>query len=193
MTEAISHACWSHLHFAEIVRIEGEDLENPNQRHGGETAKGLDAIVVPGGFGKRGFEGKIQAIRYAREHDLPFLGLCLGMQAAAVEFARHVCGLKGANSTEMDPKCADPVISLMEEQESVVDLGGTMRLGRIRARSVRKPRRLAAAMVVSRSCTNAIAIALNSTVITVNRSRLRGCTLPVFTKSPIMTGSSWSR
>jgi len=88
-----------------------------------------DGILVPGGFGERGIEGKILAIRYAREHDIPFLGLCLGMQLAVVEFARNVVGLKSANSTEFDQDTPYPVIDLLPEQEDVVDMGATMRLG----------------------------------------------------------------
>ncbi|MGC8657815.1 MAG: CTP synthase [Desulfomonilaceae bacterium] len=89
----------------------------------------VDGILVPGGFGSRGVEGKIQAVRYARENRIPFFGICLGMQIAVVEFARNVCNLDGANSTEFDPGTAYPVIHLMDEQRSVIDKGGTMRLG----------------------------------------------------------------
>ena len=86
-------------------------------------------IVVPGGFGVRGLEGKICAARYAREHKIPYLGLCLGMQVAVCEFARHVAGLSDANSTEFEPECPHPVIDLMSSQEDVTEKGGTMRLG----------------------------------------------------------------
>ena len=89
----------------------------------------VDGILVPGGFGYRGIEGKIRAIKYAREHKVPFLGLCLGMQCAVIEFARNVLGMKGANSTEFNKKTSYPVIGLLEEQEEVSDMGGTMRLG----------------------------------------------------------------
>ncbi|HEX5614941.1 MAG TPA: CTP synthase [Acidimicrobiia bacterium] len=89
----------------------------------------LDGIVVPGGFGFRGIEGKVAAAGYAREHGVPYLGLCLGMQCAVIEFARNVCGLVGANSSEFDPHSPAPVIDLMDEQREIVDLGGTMRLG----------------------------------------------------------------
>ena len=89
----------------------------------------LDGVVIPGGFGYRGVEGKIQAIRFARENDLPLLGLCLGLQCAVIEFARSVLGLSEANSTEFDPSTPDPVIDLMASQEDVEDMGGTMRLG----------------------------------------------------------------
>lgn len=95
----------------------------------GSYLEDLDGIVVPGGFGYRGVEGKIQAIRYAREHDMPFLGLCLGLQCAVIEFARSVLSLTDANSTEFDPSTAHPVIDLMSSQEDVEDMGGTMRLG----------------------------------------------------------------
>lgn len=90
---------------------------------------GLDGILVAPGFGERGIEGKIMAVRYARENDVPFLGICLGMQMAVIEFARNVLGLNKANSTEMDTETPDPVISLMEEQKLVTNMGGTMRLG----------------------------------------------------------------
>jgi CTP synthase len=89
----------------------------------------FDGILVPGGFGVRGIEGKVRAARYAREHDVPYLGICLGLQVAVIEFARHVAGLEGANSTEFDPYTPHPVIDLMPEQLEVAGLGGTMRLG----------------------------------------------------------------
>jgi len=89
----------------------------------------VDGILVPGGFGTRGTEGKIEAIRYAREEKIPFLGICLGMQMAIVEFARDVIGYKDANSIELDPETTHPVIALMPEQNGVEDLGGTLRLG----------------------------------------------------------------
>lgn len=89
----------------------------------------VDGIVIPGGFGERGTEGKIQSIKYARENNIPFLGLCLGLQCAVIEFARNVCGMEGANSTEFDPNSPYPVIDLMESQKDVNKIGGTMRLG----------------------------------------------------------------
>jgi CTP synthase len=91
--------------------------------------RGLDAILVPGGFGVRGTEGKISAIKYAREQKVPFFGICLGLQMAAIEFARDVLGLKDANSLELDEKTPHPVVTLMEGQKGVSDKGGTMRLG----------------------------------------------------------------
>jgi CTP synthase len=106
--------------------VDSEDLEKPG---GEKLLRGVSGILVPGGFGYRGIEGKIKAIKYARERRIPFFGLCLGMQCAVIEFARNRCRLKGANSTEFDPATAHPVISLLEEQRSVKDMGGTMRLG----------------------------------------------------------------
>jgi CTP synthase len=130
VTESIDHAAYANLVKANIVRIESESLEKDPDWE--EKFRGVDGILVPGGFGKRGFEGKLKAIRYARESGTPYLGLCLGMQAASIEFARNVLGLEDANSTEMDEKTAEPIIVLMESQKDVVavgNLGGTMRLG----------------------------------------------------------------
>ena len=91
--------------------------------------KNSKGIVVPGGFGSRGIEGKIKAITYARENNIPFLGLCLGMQLACIEFARNVCGITSANSTEFDELTNDPIIDLMSDQKQVINMGGTLRLG----------------------------------------------------------------
>lgn len=124
--EALTHGGMAHQTGVEIVRIGAEAIES------GEAAaemKGVHGILVPGGFGARGIEGKIQAARYARENGIPFLGICLGLQCAVIEYARNVCGLAGANSTEIDKATPHPVVCLMEEQEQVIDLGGTMRLG----------------------------------------------------------------
>jgi CTP synthase len=96
--------------------------------------EGYDGLLVPGGFGVRGIEGMINAIKYARDHDLPFFGICLGMQVAIIEFARHACGMAGTTSTEFEPECDAPVISLMANQREVKDMGGTMRLGAYAAR-----------------------------------------------------------
>jgi CTP synthase len=90
---------------------------------------GLDGVIVPGGFGSRGVEGKIEVVRYCRENGLPFLGICYGLQMAVIEFARNVCGLDGANTTEVDSKCAHPVVDILESQKGIEDKGGTMRLG----------------------------------------------------------------
>ena len=91
--------------------------------------KGIQGILIPGGFGSRGIEGKIRAVKYARENKIPFFGICLGMQVATIEFARNVCGMKDANSTEFDKDTKYPVISLLEEQKNVKKMGATMRLG----------------------------------------------------------------
>jgi CTP synthase len=109
-----------------IKKISSEDIE----KHGPEKVlKGLGGILVPGGFGERGIEGKVDAVRYAREAGVPYFGICLGMQLACVEFARNVVGLTEANSTEFDRETPHPVITLLAEQLDVVDRGGTMRLG----------------------------------------------------------------
>lgn len=125
--EALTHAGAEHESRIKIVNLAAGDLEKKGVV--GELGD-LDGLLIPGGFGERGIEGKIMAARYARENNVPFLGLCLGMQIATIEYARHVCGLTDANSTEFDPATPYPVICLMEEQASVKDLGGTMRLGK---------------------------------------------------------------
>jgi CTP synthase len=126
VAESLKHGGFHHGVDVEIDWIQAEDVE-------GLLADGrlrdLDGIVIPGGFGERGIEGKIAAAGYAREHDIPCLGLCLGMQAMTIEFARNVLGLQGAHSSEFDPTSPYPVIDLMESQRDVTDLGGTMRLG----------------------------------------------------------------
>ncbi len=130
VNESIKYACWDSSRKPEIEAISAERYEkDPSLVK--ELSK-YDGIIVPGGFGNRGIEGKIEAIRYCREKGIPMFGLCLGMQLAVIEFARNVCGIKGAHSTEMEPDCAEPVIDLMEEQKGLVkgkDYGGTMRLG----------------------------------------------------------------
>ena len=129
--EALQHAGMARDARVEVVPIEAETLEG----RGGAAAAArraladFDGILVPGGFGSRGVEGKIAAIRYAREHKVPLLGICLGMQCAVIEFARHVAGWEDANSTEFDPATKHPVIDLMESQRGVTQKGGTMRLG----------------------------------------------------------------
>ncbi len=111
------------------VKIRWIDSEEVTEENVSGLLNGVDGILVPGGFGTRGTEGKITAIRYAREQKIPFLGICLGMQMAIVEYARHVLRYKDANSIELDPDTKHPVIALMPEQDGVVDLGGTLRLG----------------------------------------------------------------
>lgn len=111
------------------VKIRWIHSENLSVDSVEKTMEGLDGILVAPGFGERGFDGKLDAIRYARENNIPFLGICLGMQAAVIEYARNVLGLEGANSTEMNAGTAHPVIDLMDEQKQVTEKGGTMRLG----------------------------------------------------------------
>ncbi len=123
--EALKHAGFHHGARVNLTWLASDEIVGT----AADVLAGADGIVVPGGFGIRGVEGKVEAIRYARESGVPFLGLCLGLQCAVVEFARHACGLEGANSSEFDPSTAHPVIDLLPEQEGVVDLGGTMRLG----------------------------------------------------------------
>src|SRR3954449_1995203 len=124
--EALEHAGTHHGVRVEVEWIDVEALESPEAQSALES---VDGILVPGGFGVRGVEGKIRAARYARENEVPYLGICLGMQVAVAEFARHVAGMDGANSTEFDPETPFPVIDLLPEQKEVRDLGGTMRLG----------------------------------------------------------------
>jgi CTP synthase len=124
--EALKHAG---LHNGCRVHVQWLDAENMSYEEAAEVLDGVDGVLVPGGFGSRGWEGKILACQVARERNIPYLGICLGMHVAVSEFARHVVGLDGANSTEMDPETPFPVIDLLPEQKGVEDLGGTMRLG----------------------------------------------------------------
>ncbi len=126
VVESLRHAGY---HQRAKVVIEWIAAEDVNERTAEVLLSGLDGIVIPGGFGERGIEGKIAAVRWSREHDLPTLGLCLGLQVMVVEYARDVADMPGANSTEFDPDTPYPVIDLMDEQQGVTDLGGTMRLG----------------------------------------------------------------
>ena len=128
ITESLRHAAVANeaeldIHWVNAEEIEADDTDMD------KVMVGVDGILVPGGFGNRGIEGKIKAIQYAREHKIPFFGICLGMQCAVIEFARHVCGMADANSSEFNPNSTHPVIDLMPEQLDVEDLGGTMRLG----------------------------------------------------------------
>ena len=128
ITESLRHAAVANeaeldIHWVNAEEIEADDTDMA------KVMTGVDGILVPGGFGNRGIEGKIKAIQYAREHKIPFFGICLGMQCAVIEFARHVCGMADANSSEFNPNSTHPVIDLMPEQIDVEDLGGTMRLG----------------------------------------------------------------
>ena len=124
--EAIIHGGVANDCGVEIVQVDAEDIE----KNGAEKMlKGLGGILVPGGFGERGIEGKILAAQYARENKIPYLGLCLGMQIATIEFARNVLKLAKAHSTEFDPNTPHPVIAMLDEQKRVTKKGGTMRLG----------------------------------------------------------------
>jgi len=111
------------------VRLEWVDSAELTSSNVAERLEGINGVIVPGGFGVRGADGKIECIRYAREHRLPYLGLCYGMQLAVIEYARHVCGLTHANSTEIEPDCPHPIIDLLPEQKKIEGLGGNMRLG----------------------------------------------------------------
>ena len=124
--ESLTHAGIANNCAVNIVRIDAEALETPE---GLNKLKGMNGILVPGGFGDRGIEGKIAAVKYARDNGTPYFGLCLGLQIAVIEFARNVLGLEGANSYEVDEKTPYPVISMMDEQKSIVEKGATMRLG----------------------------------------------------------------
>ena len=124
--EALKHGGFHHGVDIQIDWISSDDLEAEDAA---TVLRGVQGIVVPGGFGWRGVEGKLDAVRYAREEGVPYLGLCLGLQCAVIEFARNVCGLEDANSSEFDPATPHPVIDLLPEQKNVTDLGGSMRLG----------------------------------------------------------------
>ena len=146
LSEALSHAGIHTRTRVEILYVDSEDIE----QSGTECLEGMDAILVPGGFGKRGIEGKILAARFARENRVPYLGICLGMQVAVIEYARHIAGLADANSTEFDSETPHPVIALItewinqrgmvEQRDEGSDLGGTMRLGAQKSRLRRESR-----------------------------------------------------
>src|SRR3972149_1860621 len=124
--EALSHGGIENEVKVNLEWIDAEDIEKKGVS---DLFKNSDGILIPGGFGNRGVEGKITAIKYAREKKIPFFGICLGMQCAVIEFARNICGIKEANSSEFHPECPDPVIDLHPEQQKVLNKGGTMRLG----------------------------------------------------------------
>ena len=157
--ESITHAGIANNCKVKVRRIDAEDLEKKN---GLSLLRGLDGILVPGGFGDRGTEGKIAAAKYAREHKVPYYGLCLGLQIAVIEFARNVLKLEGANSTEFDPRPAHPVINMMEEQKKIIDKGATMRLGSYECALTRRTAWIRSA--------SAIAIATRSTTPTSRSS-----------------------
>jgi CTP synthase len=134
IVEAMRHGGVAHACRVEITKVDSEEIERRDRAQLAAELEGYHGILVCPGFGARGVEGKVRAIRYAREEGVPFLGICFGLQWAVVEFARHVCGLEGANTTEVDPQTPHPVISLLAEQRGVMDKGGTMRLGRYQCR-----------------------------------------------------------
>ena len=131
--EAIDHAGIHHQAQIRTGRIQAEEIEREGAAR---LLSGYDGILVPGGFGERGIEGKIEAIQFARERGIPFFGICLGMQCAAIEFARHIVGLEGAHSTEFNKDTKHPVICLLDEQRNITSMGGTMRLGKQEAHLV---------------------------------------------------------
>ena len=128
VSESLKHAGYKYNTKININWVDSEKLED-SKINLKEVFKNSKGIIVPGGFGSRGIEGKIKAIKYARENNIPFLGICLGMQLAVIEYARNVCGIENASSTEFDPTCKNPIIDLMVDQKSIVNMGGTLRLG----------------------------------------------------------------
>ena len=126
VVESLRHAGYAFDADVQIKWINAEEVTAENMA---DFAQDVDGIIVPGGFGDRGVEGKIIATQYARENKVPFFGICLGMQVASIEYARNVLGLEGAHSAEIDPETAFPIIDLLPEQKDVDDLGGTLRLG----------------------------------------------------------------
>ncbi|MFH1360683.1 MAG: CTP synthase [Candidatus Omnitrophota bacterium] len=139
--EALAHGGIANDARVNINRVDSEDIEKGNIE---KYLKGSDGILIPGGFGTRGIEGKIKAVEFARENNIPFLGICLGMQCATIEFARNIVGLKNANSTEFDKDTKSPVISLLEEQKKVKNMGATMRLGAYPCKLAKKSKAMAA-------------------------------------------------
>ena len=132
--EALKHSAFHHGRKLDLLWVDSEEITPATVA---DRLGGADGVIVPGGFGQRGIEGKIEAIKFCRERKVPFLGVCLGMQCAVAEFARDVCDMTGANSTEFDPETAFPVIDLLPEQKNVEDMGGTMRLGASHVKLVR--------------------------------------------------------
>ncbi|MBN1500296.1 MAG: CTP synthase [Spirochaetes bacterium] len=133
--EALIHGAAANLADLEIVRIDSEDIEK-KKISVKSALKNIDGVLIPGGFGNRGIEGKIESINYARKNGIPFFGICLGLHCAVIEFSRNAAGLKGAHSTEFDQETPHPVISLLEDQVNVMDKGATMRLGAIECRFI---------------------------------------------------------
>jgi len=174
LNEALFHAGLQHDVKVAIQYIDPEELEKPDVKLE-DQFKGLQAIIVPGGFGIRGTEGKMIAIRYAREKKIPYLGICLGMQLACVEFARNVCNLKDAQSQEFDGETKNPVIHYMHGQSEDMAKGGTMRLGAYPCKL--SPSSLSAKLYEKQKSASAIDIAWNSIMPIVKNSRPKGCKL----------------
>ena len=172
VVEALKHA--GIFHGAARHACAGSTASIVTDENVAELLRGVDGVFVPGGFGQRGIEGKIAAARYARENDVPYLGVCLGMQVAVVEFARNVAGMPGANSSEFDAESPFPVIDLLPEQKQVTDMGATMRLGSQPVHLVPghawRTRRTAPTRSPS-----AIATATRSTSSCASGSRTQGC------------------
>ena len=168
--EAIIHGGIANDCGVEIVRVDAEEIEKEGAD---KILKGLGGILVPGGFGERGIEGKIKAAQYARENKVPYLGLCLGMQIATIEFARNVLKLDKAHSTEFDPNTPHPVIAMLDEQKKVTKKGGTMRLGAQPCQLVARHERRRNSTARS-SSTNATGTATNSTTPTATNLKRRG-------------------
>jgi CTP synthase len=139
--EALKHSAIHHGRKLDLQWVDSEDLTPETVA---EKLCAADGVIVPGGFGQRGIEGKIEAVRYCRENKVPFLGVCLGMQCAVIEFARTVCGMTDANSSEFDPETPFPVIDLLPEQKNVADMGGTMRLGASLVKVIEETKAMAA-------------------------------------------------
>ncbi len=132
--EALYHGAIANKVELDLVKIEADNLEKKTKKELDDIFDGVNGILIPGGFGGRGIEGKLVASKYARENNIPFLGICLGMQIAVIEFARNVCKMKGANSTEFKKRTKYPVISLLTEQKKIKYMGGTMRLGQYKCK-----------------------------------------------------------
>nr|WP_260115417.1 hypothetical protein [Paenibacillus sp. YPD9-1] len=163
IVEALGHAGIDNEAEVNIRWVNAEEVYDENVD---ELLSGVHGILVPGGFGDRGIEGKVSAIRYAREKKIPFFGICLGMQVAVIEYARTVVGLEGANSSEINPTTAYPVIDLLPEQKDIENLGGTMRLGLYPCKLV--PGSLQRNRITTSWFTKDIAIVMNLTTSTVN-------------------------
>lgn len=166
----MKHSGFAYNSDIEIDWIKAQELTRENVE---ERLKDADGILVPGGFGDRGVEGKIEAIRYARENDVPFLGICLGMQMACVEFARNVVGLEDASSAETNPDTANNIIDLMADQENIENLGGTLRLDYTHVKSKKERRRLKH-MMEPMLCKNVTVTAMSSITNIVNCLKNKG-------------------